>query len=487
MSNATHTPFPVHEHEIAPGIVFVGASEAIKTVKQDVSQYAVHKNQKRCVLITGETGTGKGLIARAIHAKSPRKDKPFKAFDCGTIPKDLEESHLFGHLKGSFTGAVSSRLGWFRAAHGGTLFLDEIGNLSKEHQPKLLRALEEDEVVPMGGEESHRVDTRIIIATNKDLKSAVAKGVFKHDLFYRFVGFHIHIPALRDRQEDIPLLIDYYRCKLAEEYGKEITITTDAINHLKDQKWPGNVRELEACLLNSVPNSESKEVEVGIEDVQNTLQRISVAEPLVEENPQGEGFVLTDEDRVRVLEDQVRVLEDQVRLLEDQVRQPIKKHDLYTLPKDEYARKRVEIFLKKCRITAKSLISEYKAKRGEEKPPDKTYEQLVATLILYGARKIKSAHQLRDSIISYNYTKGGLEHECWLHNDVLVLVNEIFFRPDPTETDHPLHETDHPLHKLYGKGSGTNKAITMGDFLKEFRQCYNNAYEGNLAPGTDKN
>jgi len=194
------------------------------------------------VLITGESGTGKELIARSIHANSSRRDAPFIAINCAAIPRDLLESELFGHLKGAFTGAIRDKTGKFQMAEGGTLFLDEVGDLPVELQPKLLRALQEKEVEPVGGTSVQKLDVRVVSATNLDVDSAIAAGRFREDLYYRLSVIPIHLPPLRERRKDIPLLIRHFCSKHASE---KVTFDKDALEALLIYHWPGNVRELE--------------------------------------------------------------------------------------------------------------------------------------------------------------------------------------------------------------------------------------------------
>ena len=205
------------------------------------------------VLITGESGTGKELIARAIHEQSDRSDKPFVAINCGGIPETLMESELFGHKKGAFTGAAYDKKGLFEAAQGGTIFLDEIGELSVQIQVKLLRAVQEKTVKPVGGNEDIPVDIRIISATNKKLEDEVIEGRFREDLFYRLNVIEIKIPPLRERKADLQPLAQHFLEKYAREMGKEITkISSYAIDLLKKYDFPGNVRELENLMERSV-------------------------------------------------------------------------------------------------------------------------------------------------------------------------------------------------------------------------------------------
>jgi two-component system NtrC family response regulator len=203
------------------------------------------------VLITGESGTGKEVMARLIHQHSPRKDNPMVAVNCTAIPDNLIESELFGHVKGAFTGAVANRKGRFQTAANGTLFLDEIGELKMDMQAKLLRAIQEREVEPVGSDRTEKVDVRIIAATNKDLLEAVTEGTFREDLYYRLGVIPLHLPPLRERREDIPGLAKHFLKKLDAPRG--VRFSDKAMKLLKNYDWPGNIRELqnsiERCLI----------------------------------------------------------------------------------------------------------------------------------------------------------------------------------------------------------------------------------------------
>ena len=196
-------------------------------------------------LITGESGTGKELVARALHRHSPRARQPFIALNTAAIPAELLESELFGHERGAFTGAAARRLGRFEQAHGGTLFLDEIGDMSPALQTRLLRVLAEGEFFRVGGHEAVKVDVRIIAATHQDLEARVEEGAFREDLFHRLNVVHVHMPALRQRREDIPLLLEHFMNAAARELNVAAKrLTADALQSLSDRPWPGNVREL---------------------------------------------------------------------------------------------------------------------------------------------------------------------------------------------------------------------------------------------------
>jgi len=200
-------------------------------------------------LLTGESGTGKELAARAIHVQSARRDKPFLAINCSAIPEELLESELFGHVQGSFTGAVRDKLGLFQAAGGGTLFLDEIGEISPAMQVKLLRVLQEREVRRIGDPRSTKIDVRLVAATNKDLRGLIAEGKIREDFYYRIHVFPIRLPPLRERREDIPLLIEHFLKEICRATPKHVDgVARDATSRLMEYDWPGNVRELRNAL-----------------------------------------------------------------------------------------------------------------------------------------------------------------------------------------------------------------------------------------------
>ncbi len=221
----------------------IGKSDAMQKVFDLVSKVA---DTDASVLIEGESGTGKELIARSLHFNSSRSDRPFLAVNCGALPESLLESELFGHTKGAFTGAISDSKGLFRSAAGGTLFLDEIGEMPQVLQVKLLRALQEREVTPVGSSVSQPYDARIIAATNKHLEAEVAEGRFREDLFYRLDVLQIRVPPLRDRREDIPLLVRHFteKARRGNEKGP-LNVAKEAMVALVNYDWPGNVRELE--------------------------------------------------------------------------------------------------------------------------------------------------------------------------------------------------------------------------------------------------
>jgi len=233
----------------------VGSSEALRTVLRHVARVAP---TEATVLILGETGTGKELIARAIHKRSHRATRAFIRVNCAAIPPALIASELFGHEKGAFTGALQRRLGRFEAAHGGTIFLDEIGDLPAEAQIALLRVLQEREFERIGSNQPIAVDVRVLAATNRDLQAAVAAGTFRQDLWYRLNVFPIQLPALRERVDDIPLLVEYLIERYATRAGKKIrTINKRTLALFQSYDWPGNIRELQNVIERAVILCES--------------------------------------------------------------------------------------------------------------------------------------------------------------------------------------------------------------------------------------
>jgi two-component system response regulator PilR (NtrC family) len=222
---------------------FVGNSGKMLEVLDTIRKIA---ESASTVMITGESGTGKELVARAIHQESARRKRPFVSVNCGAVPESLMESELFGHVKGAFTGAVASTIGLFAAADGGTLFLDEMTEIPQSVQVKLLRAIQEREIRRVGDTRDIKVDVRLIAASNRDLPKAVADGTLREDLFYRLNVIPIHLPPLRDRVEDIPLLVTHFIEKIAREVGKTVRgISPEALAILERYRWPGNIRELE--------------------------------------------------------------------------------------------------------------------------------------------------------------------------------------------------------------------------------------------------
>lgn len=229
---------------------FIGESTEMQKVYQRIMRVA---STNSTVLITGESGTGKELAARAIHENSPRKDKPFVAVDCSSLAETLLESELFGHVKGSFTGAGQTKTGLFKVADGGTLFLDEVSNISLSTQAKLLRALQERKITPIGGTQLVPIDIHLVAATNKNLRVMANEGTFREDLFFRLNIIPIELPPLRDRKHDIPILIRHFLKKYTAEISKEIKgVAPDVMSFLENFSYPGNVRELENMIERAV-------------------------------------------------------------------------------------------------------------------------------------------------------------------------------------------------------------------------------------------
>jgi two-component system response regulator PilR (NtrC family) len=239
----------------------IGASPKMRSLYEMIETIAPQSSR---VLITGESGTGKELVARAIHENSARSKTPFITINCGAFPETLLESELFGYTKGAFTGANENRRGLFQAADGGTLFMDEIGNMSLTMQVKLYRVLQEGKVRPLGSTEESDVDVRVIAATNKDLEKEIAEGRFREDLYYRLSVIPIHLPPLRDRREDIPLLARAFLDRYTKSMNKKIDgIDSEAMRRLEVYDWPGNVRELENTIERAVALEMSRKI--GIE------------------------------------------------------------------------------------------------------------------------------------------------------------------------------------------------------------------------------
>jgi formate hydrogenlyase transcriptional activator len=260
--NSTQMPFATNDNSVIfeqrelprerypSSDAIVGESAALRSVLQQVNLVAPTDTT---VLILGETGTGKELIARTIYERSNRSKRPFIRVNCAAIPASLIASELFGHEKGAFTGALQRRLGRFEAANGGTIFLDEIGELPMETQITLLRVLQEREIERVGSSQSIPIDVRIIAATNRDLKAAVAEGTFRRDIYYRLNVFPIHMPSLRERSEDIPLLVEQLIQRYAAKSGKRFRSTaSDTLESLQAYDWPGNIRELQNVIERAV-------------------------------------------------------------------------------------------------------------------------------------------------------------------------------------------------------------------------------------------
>ncbi len=260
---------------------FVGESREMQKVYRRIMQVA---GTTSTVLITGESGTGKELVARAIHENSVRRDRPFIAVDCSSLAETLLESELFGHMKGSFTGAVQNKTGLFKAADGGTLFLDEISNINLSTQAKLLRTLQERTITPIGGTQPVPVDIHLVAATNRELRSMVAAGTFREDLYFRLNIIPVELPPLRDRGGDIPLLIGHFLKRFTKELGKGIRrIAPDAMAFLEGYGYPGNVRELENIIERAVVLAEDDTIRKRDLELPDSVQ--AVAAPFADQIP----------------------------------------------------------------------------------------------------------------------------------------------------------------------------------------------------------
>ena len=424
MPQETHPP-PKREE-------FIGESEAIMEVKRLVA--AVARADATRVHIRGETGVGKDIIARAIagHESSRRKNFPFVPFNCGaSAPSELVQSELFGHKRGAFLGADEDRAGLFELAHSGTLFFDEFAEMPQGVQAKLLRVLGEAgnelKVTRMGENRVRTVDVRVISATNADLETAVAEENFRDDLYNRLIEFSIYIPPLRDRREDIPLLITHCLGIFQEEYEENITITQEAVNYLQQQQpWPGNVREIKNALKQAIIKSETKALRT--EDFQNSQVQADSAPSA------------------------------KLHLTEDA----------------EAQRSMVKTFLERCGISAESI----RLRREQERrlPVEDHYEQLVDTLIFVRKWEIKNQEGLRKRIA---YTKNGSQYDCWTKQELRELI-EVFFRPDPTDQNHPLYtDQNHPLYTVH-RDSGSAH-VTIAEFFKVLRAFQS----GTLSPAVD--
>jgi transcriptional regulator with GAF, ATPase, and Fis domain len=243
-------PTPTAVRPFAHWHGIVGASRVLTNIIRRIELVSATRST---VLITGETGTGKELVARAIHDTSARRHTPFVTVNCAAIPATLLESELFGHVRGAFTGAASNRKGRFWLANGGTIFLDEIGTMGADLQSKLLRVLQEREIEPLGAERTVPIDLRVVAATNRDLRQLVTSGLFQEDLFYRLNVIPIVVPPLRERMDDIPLLVDHFVSKHAHQSGKRINALEEGVVALlQSHNWPGNIRELQNTIERAV-------------------------------------------------------------------------------------------------------------------------------------------------------------------------------------------------------------------------------------------
>ena len=271
----------------------IGSSNEMEKVFEMIRKVA---DTEASVLVTGESGTGKELVARAIHAGSSRREAPFVTINCAAIPRDLLESELFGHTRGAFTGAIKEKTGKFQLADGGTIFLDEVGELLPELQPKLLRVLQEKEVDPVGSSKAQKVDVRVISATNIDIEKAVSEGQFREDLFYRLAVIEIHLPSLRRRPADIPLLLRYFCSKLGND---RITFDKESLELLSRYSWPGNVRELQNTVERLLIMRNGDNISVG--DLPDKFRQGSIEKSAIVNLPE-EGYSLEALEREIVVE-----------------------------------------------------------------------------------------------------------------------------------------------------------------------------------------
>ena len=280
--------------EISPEYCFEGIVGKSAALQKVLEQVAIVAPTDSTVLLHGETGTGKELIARAIHNLSPRRERPYVRMNCAAIPSGLLESELFGHEKGAFTGALIQRKGRFEAADRGSLFLDEIGDISLELQPKLLRAVQEQEFERLGSTRTIQVNVRLVAATHRDLRAMIRDEKFREDLFYRFNVFPIEIPPLRERREDIPLLVNYFVSKFSGRMGRQIkSIPKRAMEILTNCPWKGNIRELANFIERAVILSRGYELDVPVSELP-TSSEISVAMGTPSTFRQAESSVIID-------------------------------------------------------------------------------------------------------------------------------------------------------------------------------------------------
>lgn len=284
----------------------IGNSEALNSVFRLVEKIAGTNTH---ILIEGESGTGKELIARAIHHNSPRMNRPFIAINCGALPESLLESELFGHTKGAFTGAVSNKLGLFRSAEGGTVLLDEVGEISPAMQVRLLRALQEHEVLPVGSSTPVSFDARVICATNRDLEKEVTAGRFREDLFYRLNVIEVHLPPLRGRREDIPLLARHFISRTAREQERDEKALEPAVmSALLNYAWPGNVRELQNAIERAFTLSGDQ---IDLDSLPPRIRDAAIHAPM--RDPDGIRPTLEELERRHILDTLASVNQDKAR------------------------------------------------------------------------------------------------------------------------------------------------------------------------------
>ncbi len=272
----------------------IGTSSKIQDVLRMIARL---KDSRTPVLISGESGTGKELVARAIHFRGTEVELPFVAVDCGSLVPTLMESELFGYEKGAFTGALKTKAGLFQAANGGTIFLDEIGELPQEMQAKLLRVLQEKEVRPVGSNEKINVDVRVVAATNRDLEAAYRAGTFRKDLYFRLNVVTVHLPSLRERRSDIPMLVHHFLDRYAS--GETLQVTPAAMKSLLQYDWPGNVRELENCISRAVTLGDHQTIDVA--DLPPALRGDQPASAFAHEPDPVPATALADMERLTIL------------------------------------------------------------------------------------------------------------------------------------------------------------------------------------------
>jgi sigma-54 dependent transcriptional regulator, flagellar regulatory protein len=268
----------------------IGQSKEIKAVFNTIGKVAFSDST---ILISGETGTGKGLAAKAIHLNSKRSGKAFVSINCGAIPENLLESELFGHVKGAFTGATATKMGKFEQANGGTIFLDEIGDMSPDLQVKILRVLEEGEFEPVGGNRTAHVDIRVVAATHRDLEERVAAGEFREDLFFRLYVIPMHLPPLRERRSDIPLLATHFCAQVTEKNALAVTgFAPETLTLMQSYEWPGNVRELKNLVERMVVLRQEGRIEPADlpEKIRGTNGSVIVAPPQIDIDDDGISF-----------------------------------------------------------------------------------------------------------------------------------------------------------------------------------------------------